>query len=455
MKPTYRLLILCVSFFSFNAIASTTWYVDRFGSSYNRSGVQWDLAGISSERNALCSGTASRNINGTTYTGSVAPEGQYCMYKFTFDNGGNGALSQQISFSTVVCPAGKRPNSASDTSCTDFADAYCPDGQSSDPVTGECVDSDGTGEGDDGSIGDGDTGGDTGGGDTGGGTPECNSSDSCLTEAQAVCASYDQTIMDYQYYGGSQYNLSCGYEEYDCGTDKRWDKSAQLCLTDTDGDGTGDPFDPEPENPDENGDSDGDGVADSQDSHPNDPSKWNESGSYTGGTVAPVGTSEQFNDSAIVEAVNQNTLAQNATTENLDKISKQTGISNDILQGLFDNSENSLGILGTESPDGQSATDLETGADAALDALENEVASKMGESLDQGLFISPDDLGFVETMFGTLQLEKCENVSNFLFTIPICELAPIVNPILYWAFAAFTIVACFHTIIATLKTGGQ
>ena len=394
--------------------------------------------------------------DGTTVTGNIVRQGTDCYVPHN-DQTRSYFDKINIRMSTKFCDSGQRPKSLTDLTCTDYADAECPEGKSVDIFTGECVTSDGEPDPDDDTSG-GDNGsgdGSDGGSSDGSGSSNpyaCDSSDSCLTQAQNQCAD-GRTLMNYNYLGGSVYRFQCGYQDYDCGDNATWDKKHQTCQVDNDSDGTPDPFDPDPNDPENTGDRDSDGVVDSQDSHPDDPSKWNENQEFahTGQNVNPIGQSEQFDDSAIVGAINEVTQTSNTTNSLLERMSEQSAIGNDFLSGIGSSIDELSDALKSDSPSGKSSGDLESEVDSALDELEQKAIDEFGKEIDSGLMVDKDQLPTIETAFGGLELEKCEDISNFLFTIELCSLAPRITPILYWAFACFTLIACFHTVIATLK----
>lgn len=413
--------------------------------------------------------------NNTSISGSMTYSGGNCRASWTRTTGSSAGTTISHVSKTVSCPSGQRPQSYLESACIDFDQVQCPANEVIDPVTGNCgcadaheldetnacqpIDNDddiGGGDGDGGTGGDG-TGGDgTGGDGTGGGgngNYDCNSSESCLVEAQGICSADNRTVMEYQYQGAGYYHYRCGYEDYNCGQGFTWDRPNQVCKADQDNDGIADEFDPEPQDPNETGDRDGDGVPDRQDSHPDDPDQWNgnPTNNHNGQNVNPIGPSEQFDDSAIVAALNENTQTSNTTNSKLDDLTDQGSITNDLLGGIGESLDGISDALGQEEPTGKGSGDLDSGINSALDEFENKAIDEFNKDLDSGLFVQREQLPTIETAFGGLELEKCEDVSTFLFTLELCSLAPRINPILYWAFACFTVIACFHTVAATLK----
>lgn len=452
--------LLSATFYT-QTVFSQTWYVQTtiYPKTYDRKyeTVTFNLPNVvPSGENACLKGTftATDKVDGNNYSGSLRMNGRDCYAGWSRQEGGSSGYGYQLSYISKSCDAGQRPQDYNNLECTNFEDLQCPEGQSPDPVTGECVISDGEPDptDPDNGGGDGDGNGD-GNGNGGGENNECNDSESCLAEAQGICSANGRSVMEYQYQGAGYYQYQCGYEDQDCGQGFSWDRTNQVCLQDLDEDGTPDQFDPEPEDPNETGDRDGDGVPDQQDSHPDDPEQWNgnPTSNHNGQNVNPIGASDQFDDSAIVEALNQNTQTSNTTNTKLDELTGQGAITNDLLNGIGESLNGLNDTLGQGEPEGKGVGDLNSAMDGALDEFEGMAIDEFNKDLDSGLFVQKDQLPTIETAFGGLELEKCEDISNFLFTIELCSLAPRINPILYWAFACFTIIACFQTVIATLK----
>ena len=413
--------------------------------------------------------------NNSSISGSMQYQNGNCKAVWTRSDGSGAARNVSPIVKTISCPSGSRPNSYTDTSCVDYEQFQCPANQSIDPITGNCNCSDGfqsdetnscvanDDEPDDGTDGDG-SGGDGSGGDGSGGDGsdgsgsgntnyDCDTSESCLAEAQGICSADNREVMEYQYQGAGYYQYSCGYNDYNCGDGFSWDRANQVCKADQDQDGTPDDQDPEPENPEENGDRDGDGVPDGQDSHPDDPDQWNGNpqNNHNGQNVNPIGESDTFNDSAIVEALNQNTQTTNTTNTKLDSLLEQGAISNDELGQINEGLQGISDALGQEEPTGKGSGDLNDAVGEALDDFEQMTIDEFNEGIDDNLLVEQGDLPTIETAFGGLELEKCEDITNDLFTLELCSLAPRINPILYWAFACFTVIACFQNVSATLK----
>ncbi|MCG7814072.1 hypothetical protein MI353_15090 [Alteromonas sp. MCA-1] len=404
----------------------------------------------------------------TSISGSMRYTGQ-CRADWTRTTGSSAGKSVDPVDTLVSCPAGQRPKSYSDRVCVDYDEFQCPANEVIDPVTGNCGCADGNeldqtnscqpidDDGDIGDGGDGNDGGDGGDGDGtgsgGGSNNQCSSSEACLNEAEEICSSDGRSVMEYQYRGAGYYTYQCGYQDQDCGDGFSWDRTNQVCLQDLDNDGTPDNQDPEPENPDETGDRDGDGVPDGQDSHPDDPDQWNSNpnSNHNGQNVNPIGQSEFFDDTAIVQALNENTQTSNTTNTKLDELTSQGAITNDLLDGIGESLNGISDTLGEGEPDGKGAGDLSNGVDSALDQFEDMAIDEFNKDIDSNLIVEQGDIPTIETAFGGLELEKCEDISNDLFTLELCSLAPRINPILYWAFACFTVIACFRNVSATLK----
>lgn len=404
----------------------------------------------------------------STHSGNMTKTSQ-CLAKWTTTEGVNKQKDIRPNTKTVTCPVGQRPTSYNDTACIDFEEFQCPANEVVDTYTGNCVCADGNELDetnscqpidDDGDIGDGGGGNDGGDGGDGDGTGsgggsnnQCSSSEACLNEAEEICSSDGRSVMEYQYRGAGYYTYQCGYQDQDCGDGFSWDRTNQVCLQDLDNDGTPDNQDPEPENPDETGDRDGDGVPDGQDSHPDDPDQWNSNpnSNHNGQNVNPIGQSEFFDDTAIVQALNENTQTSNTTNTKLDELTSQGAITNDLLDGIGESLNGISDTLGEGEPDGKGPGDLSNGVDSALDEFEDMAIDEFNKDIDSNLIVEQGDIPTIETAFGGLELEKCEDISNDLFTLELCSLAPRINPILYWAFACFTVIACFQNVSATLK----
>ena len=420
--------------------------------------------------------TGSEIASGVTFSGSPEISGGNCRLYYPNENG-TGSATINIQHKLVGCSAGSRPQSYAQSTCKPFDEIQCPANQTIDPVTGECNCSDGfvddgtyqcvddnpddpTDPTDPTDPSDPSDPSDGSGSGSGSGTGSCSDDTTCLAEAESFCAARQQDLFSYNYSGGGYYQYTCGLKDNDCPEGETWDRPNQVCQADGDNDGTPDPFDPDPQDPENTGDRDGDGVPDSQDSHPDDPDRWNDTSNsnHNGQNVTPVGQSEQFDDSAIVAALNENTQTSNTTNTKLDQLSDQASIGNDLLDGIGNSIEGLDGslqgiseLLNEGEPSGKGTGDLNNGMDSALDDFEEMTINEFNKDLDSGLFVDRSQLPVIETAFGGLELEKCENFETFLFTLELCSLAPRINPILYWAFACFTMIACFHSVVSTLK----
>jgi hypothetical protein len=434
---------------------------------YDTSGANLTVYYRDQDKGGWCHGNyaGTDKRTGESVSGSIGMSGTQCRaeWRNSDDSLGIQVINQQSGF-TRYCNDGQRPQDAFNSACQDFSQHQCPENQVIDPVTGYCQCADGAGEMDETYTcqapedpePDPDP-------DNGGGEPQaCNDSDSCAVEATTKCEATGQSVHTYTYYGNGKYNLRCGFEEYQCPDGHSWNKKEQSCQIDSDGDGTSDYFDPEPDNPEEDGDSDGDGVPDSQDSHPQDPNQWNSngngSGGYNGSSVDPIGQSDKFDDTAIVSALNENTQTTNATNDKLNDLLEQGSIANDALGQSNAIGQQALGelgkitdLLGQGEPNGKGADDLQGEIDGELAEAETKVVDEFNKDLDEALFVDKTMLPNIETVFGNLELERCEDISNFLFTLELCSLAPRINPILYWALAAMTLISCWHMVIETLK----
>lgn len=281
----------------------------------------------------------------------------------------------------------------------------------------------------------------------------CGSSDECLSEVEAICAASGAFVMDYQYFGGGQYGYACGIDLGSCEPGQAWNVATQLCVIDTDGDGIGDAFDPEPENPDVNGDTDGDGVPDSQDSDPTNPDVWNGpdlSGQpiTIGNRVDPVGPSIDFNDSAIVGAINE-TISQNNTTNSLlDDLQNTGAVGNDIaadgfssvLDGLSANNAALNGISDQLEPvDGDAIT-------TQITDLVNSSASELGVPE-----ITDSDSSFISSSGAIFTTAQCNNPSFNGHSIDLCSLQARIVPLAEWVLWLLTVMFCYHEFHSVLR----
>jgi len=312
----------------------------------------------------------------------------------------------------------------------------CEDNQVNDPVTGECVCADG--ETCD---------------DSGGSTEVCSDDSSCLDYVEQVCSSYGEQIMNYQYFGGGQYGYECGLMTNSCPSGQVWNAPTQVCINDGDSDGTPDPFDPDPTNPDIDGDSDSDGVPDDQDSHPNDPTQWN--GSTLSGqpiTIGqpqdPIGSTTDFDDTAIVSAINETIEQGNTSNSLLEDIQGTAAASNDLLNDGFTSLGDGLsetngllsGINETLQPvDGQQTIDTITG-------LMEQTSEELGiQELQES------DTSFVSTGANVFKTAQCNNPVFDGHTIDLCSHASRIVPIAEFIIWLGTLLFIWNEVHRTLR----
>ena len=274
--------------------------------------------------------------------------------------------------------------------------------------------------------------------------PECDSLESCLALGNNQCSGIGKELIEFQYFGGSQYGTRCGDLTAECPSGYVFNLRLQACITDYDSDGTPDPFDPEPEDPLITGDSDGDTIPDAQDEYPEDPEQWLGSGGGFAGqpitvgnsAVDPVGESPNFNDTAIVSAINENTKATNSTNTLLDAVNDTQKASNNLLSGI----EGKLsGINDTLQP-------------VDPDETNNTIADLITQDASElGLHeVTDSDSDFVNTMFGKLSQSSCVNPSFDGKTIDLCSLAPRILPLAEFIIYCLTLMFIyseFHAVI--------
>ena len=368
-------------------------------------------------------------VNGEPLTANSSPE--RCTWQ---------GIAIRYYFSEHVCT---EPEVWDGSACT--VPPACGENETQDPVDGTCVCEDGYSR-DEQNMCSADDGGE------GGGT-SCNSSDSCLSEVEAICAASDAFVMDYQYFGGGQYGYACGIDLGSCDPGQSWNLATQLCVTDTDGDGTGDAFDPEPDNPDVNGDTDGDGVPDSQDSDPNNPDEWNGPDLAgqpitVGDTVDPVGPSTEFNDSAIVAAINE-TISQNNTTNSLlDDLQNTGAVGNDITADGFSSVIDGLSANNSALNDISEQLEPVDG-----DAITAEITSLVESTpTELGLpEITEADSSFVSSAGAVFQTAQCVNPNFGGHSIDLCSLQSRIVPLAEWVLWLLTVMFCYYEFHSVLR----
>lgn len=308
----------------------------------------------------------------------------------------------------------------------------CEENYTNDPVTGECVCADGATCDDEDPV-----------------EPDaCSDNDSCITEADQLCSDSGASLMNFQYFGNGQYGYQCGYQTNDnCPAGTTWNIPNQICIADSDSDGTPDPYDPEPENPNETGDADSDGIPDSQDSDPNDPAVWNNHGAnYINVTatpsvpVTPIGESSSFNDTAIVSGLNSVSENQNITNKKLEEL-KDIGIT----------TNDGIGALGTTLENGFS--DLSSKLEPVDgDATINSVVELVSQSPAEAGITLPDESSgdFVKTAFGVFATSQCVNPNFGGHVLDLCSLASRVNPLAEFCLWLLTISYCWFQLHAGL-----
>jgi hypothetical protein len=336
-----------------------------------------------------------------------------------------------------------------------------------------------------------------------GAVTECGTQSECHAAATASCDLLDQNgqdfgLKDFNYDSASQ---SATFNCFEWVTDATcsdipgttYYAPENACLVDTDGDGVPDFVDPDPNNPEDTNDSDNDGVPDDVDEYPDDPFESEDSDGdgipnnqdstpYTNDydlvvevinpvDVAPVGQTTEFNDSAIVGAINiTNDLVATGNAQ-LNEIANNTKTTNNLLTGTNTRLESIVdqlanngsggdtgGTSGTVKIDETGVADIilgdydtqsETMIDNALTTLTDTMNTGLEES--GGVLIEETDIDYVATVFGNLPADSCENPAIRGVEIRLCDVAPRINEMLFFVVAALTIIGCFNSTLGYLK----
>jgi len=406
----------------------------------------------------LCDGaTSSSNGHNSAYTKILWDNGTY-SYEISTNyvsgcSTGDEVIDGICQPSPPQCDSGQHYDQSLQQCVTD-----CTDGYTTDPVTGNCVLSDGNTDN-----------------NLDPNTPQCDSAATCLSLANNTCASTGQVVLHFEYLGGSQYGGTCGYQQGTCDAAYSWSITDQTCLADADSDGTPDPYDPDPNDSGVTGDADGDGIPDSEDQAPNTPGQGYDSGpDYSGqpinvnpNPVAPVGSSTNFDDSAIVAAINQNTQVTNNTNQLIDKTNKRieasnslltdiksnTGYSKDYLEAIKNNTQDIGEIKNQVTNSNDTLSDIKTSLDP-VDGTDtnNQISSLVNKSSDElGLpSVTDEHSQFVSTMFGQLNVGDCSNPDFNGHVIDLCSLSPTILPIanfICWGLTLIFIYFEFHSVL--------
>jgi len=278
---------------------------------------------------------------------------------------------------------------------------------------------------------------------------DCEDRGSCRQAAEQQCAADGQILTEFQYLGAGDKSYSCGDSNRSCDAGYSFNIPTQNCLNDVDADGTPDVFDPDPNDPNVKGDSDGDGIPDQQDTQPNDDANWFGEVSYSGSTgginysVDAVGESTNFNDTAIVGALNELIDQGNTTNANIESL-ESVGIKNNDLTADTNQALNQI----DNSLDGISEQLEEKNGDAtnaAITGLINSTPEELGIVVPT----SSDDVGIssVGAMFANSQ---CVNPSIGQSTLDVCSIAPHVNStaeIVLWLILLSFVWNEFHSVL--------
>jgi hypothetical protein len=292
-------------------------------------------------------------------------------------------------------------------------------------------------------------------------TPDCDNSDSCLLVAESSCHS-SQALMEYQYLGGSSFSSSCGIVDAQCADSWTWNIIDQTCLLDSDGDGISDPYDPAPNDETETGDTDKDGVPDSQDTHPADPTRFNSTGStlqdtglITGDLVTPIGESTNFNDTAIVNAINENTKATNTTNQLTDDLKDIGTAGNSINKDGFTDVTTSLSTTNT------TLDKIKSFLEDIKDNTTPESGTAVNQDISNLITSTNEDLGipvlqdsnstFVDTLFGKISVSRCVNPVFDGNELDLCSNAERVLPLATFTIWVLTLIFMYGELHSVLR----
>lgn len=367
----------------------------------------------------------------------LIPEGTKCRVV-------NTSASGNMKYRRYTCSEGLVPDPNTTSGCIEPAPPplECGENETEDPITGECVCSDGYSE-------------DPETGVCGINDPEepqqCTDNDTCLAEAQGQCAAQGQQLMNFEYFGGGQYGSSCGLQNNDCPSGQAWNAPTQTCINDMDSDGTPDPFDPDPDDDTVTGDSDSDGVPDEQDSHPDDPNIWNDWQNNYDGVITnpntgvnPIGPSTEFDDSAIVEGLNQVIDNTNQTNKQLDEIAEIGTAGNDLQAGTNDH------LQGVQDQLAGISEDLEP-VDGS--AVTNEVLDLFNKSSEElGIpEIKESDSQFINDGFNVFKNAQCVDPVFDGHTLELCQHQSRIVPIAEFIIWIGTLLFCWNETHRVLR----
>lgn len=283
--------------------------------------------------------------------------------------------------------------------------------------------------------------------------PSCDSSDSCLYEAQLICESQDnQVVYNYSWYEGDNYSLQCGYLAFDgCPSGTSWSAQEQLCITDSDNDGYPDPYDPSPENPDDPTEPPPTIPPDNDPENPRPPiiGGGNPPINVGGGGVPqdPIGETTNFNDTAIVAAINETIKQNNESNSLLESIKNSSSESNALL------AENNQAI-------GNSTQAITDSINNLNDTLEPVDGTETNNQISELFNKSPDELGietvnssnagFVSDAFTQFENSSCVNPVFGGHTLDLCKHSQRIVPVLeflLWGLTLFFIYSEIHTVL--------
>jgi len=233
-----------------------------------------------------------------------------------------------------------------------------------------------------------------------------------------------------------------------------------ICGLDTDGDFIVDDDDPEPENPDINGDSDGDAVVDQYDDYPldgdytrdtdgdgipneNDSTPFTYGGVNTGGpsgtgSGSVGGTGQGADDNVQPEGTGDAAIvaAQNETTSGINDVNTNLTTTNTLLGDLVD-------MFGEPAGDLADMNDI---SDAAQDESQSMIEDNFKNN--SSLLNRLDTLDVTDPFS---QQQQCINPTFLSNELDICTGIARIKPFLNWIFALLTLIGITNEVLTALK----
>lgn len=330
---------------------------------------------------------------------------------------------------SISCTEGEEPNedgTACETPQPEPEQPTCEQGYTNDIVTGECVLEDGNVPNDNPTVG----------------SDENNHASDfadSLNEAMNDCAASGSTLIDFTFYSAGDWTGQCGFtpnsEPVKCATGTTWMTEYQQCMTNSDADHIADAQDPDPDDPSIHGDTDGDTYDDEQDFDPNDSDVWfpntiERMGSSNANPTQANGESTNFNDSAIVGAINETNRLQSENNSIAAETANQIRNSNALLSDINDNLKEKDGT-----------------------ATNNEIIELINKSSDElGIrTIKAADTDFVQQMIGSTSNSGCTNPVLNGRVLDLCSLAPKVLPFAEFILWIMTSIFLYHELHSTIR----